>query len=215
MADERCPLCMEKLRGGECSSCGYRLPDEENISSIYDAEPVEYAEPAPIREITPEIQMEEIYPNREETAIPKFKVRDDEGKTVRSRIDLASIDEKKNSNGNPYAIPYPNNNPNATGGNPNAMGSNPNASDGNPYAGYTPEGVPNSRGGSPFANPSVNQSVDTESISAFWKKYWWLLLLSFFIPIVGIILYSTMKSELKQYKANYLVIIAIVLGFIF
>ncbi len=208
MADERCPLCMEKLKHGECASCGYKLPDEENLSAIYDAEPAEYYEPEPVREITPEIQMEEIYPYREETAIPNFKVRDDEGKTVRSRIDLASIDEKKNSNYNPYAMPYPNNNPNATG-------DNPNASNGNPYAGYTPEGVPNSSGGSPFANPSVNQSADTESASAFWKKYWWLVLLSFFIPIVGIILYSTMKSELKQYKASYIMIIAIVLGFIF
>lgn len=208
MADERCPLCMEKLRNGECASCGYKLPDEENLSAIYDAEPAEYYEPEPVREITPEIQMEEIYPNREETAIPNFKVRDDNGKTVISRIDLASIDEKKNGNGNPYAMPYPNNNPNATG-------SNPNASNGNPYAGYTPEGVPNSSGGSPFANPSVNQSADTESASAFWKKYWWLVLLSFFIPIIGIILYSTMKSELKQYKASYIMIIAIVLGFIF
>lgn len=213
MADERCPLCMEKLKHGECASCGYKLPDEENLSAIYDAEPAEYYEPEPVREITPEIQMEEIYPYREE-AIPNFKVRDDEGKTVRSRIDLASIDEKKNSNGNPYAMPYPNNNPNVTGGNPNASNGNPNASDGNPYAGYTPEGVPNSGGGSPFANPSVNQSTDTESTSAFMKKYWWLLLLAFMFPIIGIIINSTMKHELKQYKASYLVIIAIVLGFV-
>lgn len=195
MADERCPLCMEKLKHGECASCGYKLPDEENLSAIYDAEPAEYYEPEPVREITPEIQMEEIYPYREETEMPKFKVRDDEGKTVRSRIDLASIDKKKNSSDN-------------------ATGGNPNASNGNPYAGYTPEGVPNSSGGSPFANPSVNQSTDTESTSAFMKKYWWLLLLAFMFPIIGIIINSTMKHELKQYKASYLVIIAIVLGFV-
>ncbi len=203
MADERCPLCMEKLRNGECASCGYKLPDEENLSSIYDTEPAEFYEPEPVREITPEIQMEEIYPYREETAIPNFKVRDDEGKTVRSRIDLASIDKNIKDSSNP-----------TSNGNPNASNGNPNASDGNPYAGYTPEGVPNSGGGSPFANPSVNQSTDTESTSAFMKKYWWLLLLAFMFPIIGIIINSTMKHELKQYKASYLVIIAIVLGFV-
>ncbi|MBQ3160977.1 MAG: hypothetical protein IJC04_02495 [Oscillospiraceae bacterium] len=199
MADERCPLCMEKLRGGECASCGYKLPDEENISSIYDYEPAEYPEPEPaIREITPEVQMEEIYPNRAET--PMFKVRDDEGHTVRSRIDLTKPNEKPADN--PYANPY------ASDGNPNASNSNS-----NPYAGYTPEGVPN-KSGSPFANQSVYSSVDTDSTSEFWKKYWWLLLLSFFMPVIGIILNATMKNELKQYKASYLVIVAIVLGFI-
>ena len=207
MADNRCPLCMEKLKNGECTSCGYRLPNEENISSIYDTEPVSYPEPEPIREITPEIQMEEIYPNRQE--MPKFKVRDDEGKTV--KVDLNKPSYNTASSNKTYTN---NNNPNASNGNPYASDGNPNASNGNPYAGYTPEGVPNQSGGSPFANQSVYSSVDTESIPAFLRKYWWMLLLSFFIPIVGIILYSTMKNELKQYKASYLVIIAIVLGFI-
>lgn len=184
MADNRCPLCMEKLKNGECLSCGYRLPDEENLSELYDTEPAEYPEPEPIREITPEIQSEEIYPDR--GGALNFKVRDDEGKTV--KVDL----NKTRSN--------PSNQTNATGG--------------NPYAGYTPEGIPNKSSGSPFANQSVYTSVDTESTSAFFKKYWWLLLLSFFMPIIGIILNATMKNELKLYKASYFVIIAIVLGFI-
>ncbi len=186
MADERCPLCMERLKNGECASCGYRLPDEGDISAGYDYDPAEYPQEQPvIREITPEVQMEEIYPNRDEPL--KFKVRDDEGHTVRSKVDLTKT--RENTSGNPYT------------------------SNGNPYAGYTPEGVPN-KSGSPFANQSVYTSSDTESTSAFLKKYWWLLLISFFIPIAGIILNSAMKSELKQYKASYLVIIAIVLGFI-
>lgn len=206
MADNRCPLCMEKLKHGECASCGYKLPDEENISSIYSTEPMEYPEPEPIREIIPEVQMEEIYPDRQ----MKFKVRDDDGKTVRTtgKIDL---NKKSEADANPYAS---NGNPYASNGNPDASNGNPYASDGNPYAGYTPEGVPNKSSGSPFANQSVYTSVDTESTSAFFKKYWWLLLLSFFMPIIGIILNATMKNELKLYKANYLVIIAIVLGFI-
>lgn len=190
MADNRCPLCMEKLKHGECASCGYKLPDEENISSIYSTEPMEYPEPEPIREITPEVQMEEIYPDRQ----MKFKVRDDDGKTVRTtgKVDLGKKPEVDT----------------------NASDGNPNASNGNPYAGYTPEGIPNKSSGSPFANQSVYTSVDTESTSAFFKKYWWLLLLSFFMPIIGIILNATMKNELKLYKASYFVIIAIVLGFI-
>ena len=192
MADNRCPLCMEKLKNGECASCGYRLPDEENISSIYNTEPISQPEPEPIREIIPEVQMEEIYPDRE----MRFKVRDDEGKTVRT-------DVKVDLNKKPK-----------TDTNFNTSDSNTDSDNGNPYAGYTPEGVPNQSGGSPFANQSVYSSVDTESTSAFFKKYWWLLLLSFFMPIIGIILNATMKNELKLYKANYLVIIAIVLGFI-
>jgi len=185
LADNRCPLCMEKLKNGECLSCGYKLPDEENISSVYDYEPAEYPEPEPvIREITPEVQMEEIYPNRDSAL--KFKVRDDEGKTVKVDLDKPrdnTANETKTTNSNPYA-------------------------------GYTPEGVPNQSVGSPFANPSANQTVDTDSTSAFMKKFWWLLLLSFMFPIIGIILNSTMKNELKQYKASYFVIIAIVLGFV-
>lgn len=197
MADERCPLCMEKLKHGECASCGYTLPNENNISSIYDAEPEEYAESEPIREITPEIQMEEIYPNRQET--PKFKVRTDEGKTVRTDygFDTAGTWNKPEAKEKSFA-------------------ESNQRTNGNPYSGYTPEGIPNKSGGSPFANPSVNSgsAADTETVAGFVKKYWWLLLLTFFIPIVGIILYSTMKNELKQYKAHYLVIVAIVLSFI-
>ncbi len=198
MADNRCPLCMEKLKHGECASCGYKLPDEENISSIYNTEPVSQPEPEPIREITPEIQMEEIYPNRDSAL--KFKVRDDKGKTV--RVDLTKPEDKTDNQAN------------GTDSNPYESNGNPNASDGNPYAGYTPEGVPNKSGGSPFANQSVYSPVDTESTSAFMKRYWWLLLLSFFMPIIGAIVYASMKNEVNQYKAKHFVIIAIVLGFI-
>jgi len=198
LADNRCPLCMEKLKNGECASCGYRLPDEENISSIYDAEPAEYPEPAPIREITPEVQMEEIYPNRDSDL--KFKVRDNDGKTV--KVDLAKPRDNTA------------NQTNATNGNPYATDSNPDATGGNPYAGYTPDGVPNQSGGSPFSNPSVYTTVDTESTAEFFKRYWWLLLLSFFMPIIGAVVYASMKHDVNQYKAKHLVIIAIVLGFI-
>ncbi|MBQ8176184.1 MAG: hypothetical protein IJ035_03990 [Oscillospiraceae bacterium] len=199
MADERCPLCMEKLKNGECASCGYTLPNEDNISSIYDAEPAEYAEPEPIREITPEVQMEEIYPNREETAVPKFKVRTDEGKTVRTNYSADTSGTWNKPEAKEKSFTESNQSTN-----------------GNPYSGYTPEGIPNKSGGSPFANPSAysNSSVDTDSNSAFLKKYWWLLLIAFLAPIPAVIIYSVMKSEISKYKAKHLLIIAIVLGFV-
>ncbi len=191
MADNRCPLCMERLKNGECASCGYKIPDEENISSIYDAEPSAEFQPEPaMREITPEIQMEEIYPNREE---PKFKVRDDEGRTV--KVDLNKHKEEADVK-------------------PNTSNGNPYASNGNPYADYTPQGVPNKTDNSPFANQSVYTTVDTDSVSAYFKKFWWLLLLAFVFPIPAVIVNAVIKNETKKYKANYLFIIAIVLGII-
>jgi len=195
MADNRCPLCMEKLKHGECASCGYRLPDEENISSIYNTEPVSQPEPEPIREITPEVQMEETYPDRQ----MRFKVRDDEGKTVRTDV---KVDLNKKSKADASNAGF------------NASDVNADSNNGNPYSGYTPDGIPNRSSGSPFANPSANTTIDTDSTSAFMKRYWWLLLLSFFMPIIGAIVYSVMKHDVNQYKAKHLVIIAIVLGFI-
>ena len=83
MAAERCPLCQSKLKNGECESCGYKLPDEGGISAYYNYDPSDYPQEQPaVREITPEHQMEEIYPNRPEPI--DFKVRNDEGKTVNS-----------------------------------------------------------------------------------------------------------------------------------
>lgn len=83
MAAEKCPLCQNKLKNGECPSCGYKLPDEGDISAYYNYDPSDYPQEQPaVREITPEIQMEEIYPNRPEPI--DFKVRNDDGKTVGS-----------------------------------------------------------------------------------------------------------------------------------
>lgn len=82
MAAERCPLCQSTLNNGECASCGYRIPDEGGISAYYNYAPSDYPREQPaVREITPEHQAEEIYPNRPEP-IDLIKVRNDEGKTV-------------------------------------------------------------------------------------------------------------------------------------
>lgn len=83
MAAEKCPLCQSRLKNGECESCGYRIPNEDNISAYYNYDPSDYPQEQPaVREITPEVQMEEIYPGRPEPI--DFKVRNDEGKTVKS-----------------------------------------------------------------------------------------------------------------------------------
>ena len=83
VAAEKCPLCQSRLKNGECPSCGYKLPDEGDISALYNYDPSDYPQEQPaVREITPKVQMEEIYPNRPEPI--DFKVRNDDGKTVQS-----------------------------------------------------------------------------------------------------------------------------------
>lgn len=190
---EKCPLCSERLVNGECRSCGYTLPDMDNLSSLYDYEPDNYPQEEPaIREIIPDIEMEEIYPNRPEP--PKFKVRDESGKTVVTDNHKVSLDKPERNTYN--------------------NSGNQNKENGNPYAGYTP-GTDNQNGQSPFqmpqspfANPSANTPINSESLQAFMQKYWWLVLLSFLFPILGIILYSTMKNELSTYKYSWLVWVA-------
>lgn len=36
---EKCPLCGGDVLLGECSSCGYALPDTESLSALYDLDP--------------------------------------------------------------------------------------------------------------------------------------------------------------------------------
>ena len=87
MPKKTCPLCGGKLKNNYCESCGYDVPDDDDLSALYDMNPENDAFGEVVREITPEVQAEEIYPNRPagfDTAYeqPKFKVRDNEGKTV-------------------------------------------------------------------------------------------------------------------------------------
>lgn len=39
MAQNRCPICGEKILSGECMGCGYRLPDEDKLSAPYNLDP--------------------------------------------------------------------------------------------------------------------------------------------------------------------------------
>lgn len=39
MAQNKCPLCGDRLLHGECIGCGYRLPDEDRLSVPYNLDP--------------------------------------------------------------------------------------------------------------------------------------------------------------------------------
>ena len=39
MALKKCPLCGSRLLNGSCNECGYSLPDETEISSMYNYDP--------------------------------------------------------------------------------------------------------------------------------------------------------------------------------
>ncbi len=58
---ERCPLCQGKLQSGKCVSCGYRMPDEDDISALYNYDPSDHPQPEEenIREMIPEIPEED------------------------------------------------------------------------------------------------------------------------------------------------------------
>lgn len=170
---KKCPLCQGKLVNGECISCGYKPPDEGDISALYNYDPSDYPQEEPkMREIAPDPFMEEIYPDRQNA--PKFKVRDDEGKTVRS--DRNAADQYANT---PPKQEY--------------KSPNPYANDGNfkPYTGNT----------------------SNDDFGAFLKQYWWLLLLAFLIPVVGLVMFFSMKDSISP-KYRWVLIAAAVLGFI-
>ena len=209
MAAERCPLCQSKLKNGECLSCGYRPPDEGDISALYNYDPTDYPQPQQgVREIIPDVQMEEIYPNRPE--MPDIKVHDEQNNTIGRygnnvgynnaqgrHNDPGGYGGTQNNNPNPYAengnftpyqSPQNNNNP------------NPYANNGNfrPYQSPpTPKNIPTNLPPIVGANlPSPASSDDINSYSDFFKKYWWALLLSFlFSPFGGIICFSIFKNK--------------------
>ena len=58
MAKNRCPLCSGRLNNGVCESCGYELPDEEEIVRPYDYIPDRVEE-----DEDKTVDMPEIYPN--------------------------------------------------------------------------------------------------------------------------------------------------------
>ena len=66
---ERCPLCGGALAENTCESCGYALPQDEELAALYNLDPADYPQENTVREIIPEHISEEIYPNRERTVV--------------------------------------------------------------------------------------------------------------------------------------------------
>lgn len=184
---KKCPLCQGKLLNGECLSCGYKPPDEDDISAIYNYDPSDYPQEEPkMREIAPDPYMEEIYPNK--AATPEFKVRDDAGKTVRN--DQNAANPYANSGAfKPYQSPQNNNN--------NNNNANPYANNGN-FNPYT-------------SNASDSQ---TGSLAEFFKKYWVILLIMLLVPrfasfIIGITMLRGLKSEDRKFRLYFVIAIII------
>lgn len=165
MAKKTCPLCGGKLKNNYCDSCGYDVPEDDDLSAVYDMEPENDAFGEQVREITPDVQTEEIYPNREP---PRFKVRDEDGRTVQQNY----------QNPPPYA-----NNGNYGGqaqGTAGQYSGNAGTPPPSPYAnngtGYQPPP-------SPFASgTSGGQQTFADEVKEFAQKYWWVWLLLFLLP---------------------------------
>ncbi|MCH5194524.1 MAG: hypothetical protein J1F11_11215 [Oscillospiraceae bacterium] len=176
MAAERCPLCQSKLKNGECLSCGYRLPDEGDISALYNYDPSDYPQEQPaVREIIPDVQMEEIYPGRPE--MPDIKVHDEQNNTVgrygtganresgqgqqNKQINIPpDVAHLFDANGNFIAgnkHPQQNNSPNpyADNGSFTPYQSPPQQKSNNPYANngnFSPYQTPPQQNNNPYAN---------------------------------------------------------------
>ncbi len=212
MPKKTCPLCGGKLNNNYCESCGYDVPEDDDLSALYDMEPENDAFGEVVREITPDVQSEEIYPNRpagfdtayEQYQQPKFKVRDNERNTVHQ---------------NPYGQqpPPP---PFAQQNGQNRQ----NQQNANPYGGYRGYGGAQNNGGnaapppSPFANQrgqggQNRQTTQYANAGDFMKAYWWLLLIAFLAPVAAIIVLVSIKKTIDQ-KYIGIVIAVIVLGFI-
>lgn len=70
MKTDKCPLCGGRIINGVCASCGYLPVNENEISALYSFEPSVSAKAAPKpaeefvpREVFPEYDAEEIYPD--------------------------------------------------------------------------------------------------------------------------------------------------------
>lgn len=205
MAAKKCPLCGGSVKNNYCDSCGYSLPDEEDISALYNYDPSDYPQEEPaIREITPEHITDEVYPNRPEPV--EFKVREEEKKDSPFVNPYANQD-----NGLGGASPYANNTPKQSGGQSPYAGkyanNNPPQNQ-NPYA--------NNGNFTPYTNP--NQNASDASFGEFIKRYWIVLLIMFLMPrfisiIIGLSMLRTFKEEDKQFRIH--MIIATVLSAIF
>lgn len=242
VAAEKCPLCQSRLKNGECESCGYRLPDEGDISALYNYDPSDYPQEQPaVREITPEYQMEEIYPGRPEPL--DFKVRDSQGQTVagnqggsyyRNNGQYGQYKQtgqygqtgQNNQNGQPYQTYYNNNGQYGQyqqkgqyggqgGGQQNYYGNN------GQYGQYQQRGqygpYQNNNGGYKPYQPyqpynGGNYQSGSGDFAEFFKKFWWLILIMFLLPFpFNVIVFAVMKKVISGIEPKFQKLLVIVL----
>ena len=201
---ERCPLCYGKLKNGECASCGYRIPDENEISALYNYDPDDYPQPEEdhIREIIPDVQPEEIYPDRPEPV--NIKVRNSQGKTIRPNNSKKQNDPySKTPRENPYYRQSNRNYPQSGQYGQNSNNPSPYYQQGNNQGGYFGNGQQN------------NDPADFKSlINDFFVNYWWFVFLCLFMPFIGIFTFVFMKKAGKiDQKYNVIFFILIILSF--
>lgn len=191
MAAKRCPLCGGSVKDNYCGSCGYTIPDEAEISALYNYDPSDYPQEEPaVREITPKHITEEIYPNRPEP--PKFEVRENRAETKNNSPyanPYAGQDNGLNGGANPYA----NNNP------PQNQNQNNNQ---NPYANGNFK---------PYANP--NQSKPAGGFWDFIKNNIIFAIITLIFPWYGIIWLITSSKNADKSHIPFIIIL-MVLGVI-
>lgn len=171
MAKEKCPLCGGKVVLEYCDACGYRVPDENGISSLYNYNPADYpvnndnstefvsASETTIREVIPEVQADEIYPVRKEPIIPVI-------------LEKPVTDNVKNKSENDWTeSPFSENQQNI-----------------NPQHTYQN-----------YQNNNQRQQQDKNDFSSvlsiFFKDTWWQILITIIFPFAGFIFCSIYKKK--------------------
>lgn len=111
MALKKCPICSGRVVNGVCSECGYSIPDESEISSVYNYSPddddfsgINPADTAE-KDLMPEIKTYGAAPvayaeRKEENAIPDVRVNT-YTPPVQPKINAAP--NANSQNANPYA----------------------------------------------------------------------------------------------------------------
>lgn len=105
MAQKKCPLCGGRITNGSCSDCGYSMPDEELISSVYNYDPSDYN----IKEQRAEEEREMSVPEIPADMMPDARIQPNIQPVQNNEL---MKPEPKAQNENPYAdfSPVDNNN---------------------------------------------------------------------------------------------------------
>ncbi len=217
MAKQRCPICNGKVYLEYCEDCGYRVPNEETISSQYNYDPTDYPVPD-IEEIkSPEIQSPPEYvPLSYEPHKSKDDIPDISDLQPAPKIEVISSDETEI---NPYAQKLKDFTPYDNGGwqkssasnasnqrqkdidtgiykTPSNQSSSQNQNNENPYA---------NKNFTPYNNSSYGS--DEGSFGQFIKDEWFKLIFIFIGSFMGIIwcviLGNLYKSKSEPKYTNY------------